>query len=1015
MSALAARFSESSRASRARRSLPAVLFLACATARASEAAELPLLSQTLVEVRDNYFDTRRIVPGAMLAGALEEVEKTVPEVMVEGEVASGTIRVTVGAATQDFDVSRMDSVERLQAAMVAVMRFVVERLVTPMKPSEIERAAVNGMLATLDGHSLVLEPRVYRGMRLNTRGEHAGVGLVIAVRNGDVAVVKVYGNTPARRADIRPGDVVTEIGERSTAGMDLEEVVDLLRGRPGSTVAMSIVRPGVAVPLRLHLVRDRVLVPAIASARLLDAGVGYVKVSGFSATTARSLRAAIDAERIQAGGRLRGLILDLRGNRGGILEQAMDVSDLFLSEGTIVKMVARSERQEARARRDRGDLGDLAMVVLVDGASAAASEIVASALRDNERALVIGRQTFGDGLVQVLFEHGDPRSEEGGAVKISVGQLFTPRGAAIQQAGIVPDVLLLPGRILPGAVSWFAPPRVAGEADLERRREKRAEESRPRAEKAALELHYLLADEAGGTGAVEAKGRDAARRTAERLEQEAANAIPDEFTEDYPIRFARDLLARAPVPDRRKQLEAAKALVAEQQADEERRLEASLAQLGVNWSAGPTEDGQRAVVTVSPPPGSGARAGETVSWTVTVENRGNRPFHRLRAWTAGGAGSVLDRREFLFGLVKPGEKRSWTVRLELPRSLDTRRHDATLHFEADSGSVPPDVATSLDVVQQPRPLFAFSAQVDDEANGNGDGVVEPGEAVSLRVDVRNAGAGPSGEKTYLSVKNLAGEKVLIRKGRVVIGALKPGEVKTALLPIDVRKGLDLDGIPLRLQIVDETAEELLSERIELPVRADGPMRAPAQGGVQVAGDTLLRSGAADAAAPVALARRGAVLPALARVGGHYKVEWEKGRFGFVPIEAVQVRRTARRTGAVAEVWQRQAPHIALVPDPAKGAAVVDGEKWRVEGTAAAPPPPGGGGTPLRDVLILVNGRKIFLKVVPERSATGPIDFAAEVALRPGDNTVTVIAREDEELQAHRTVHVYRRTPVGAGR
>jgi carboxyl-terminal processing protease len=208
-------------------------------------------------------------------------------------------------------------------------------------------------------------------------------------------------------------------------------------------------------------------------------------------------------------------------------------------------------------------------------------------------------------------------------------------------------------------------------------------------------------------------------------------------------------------------------------------------------------------------------------------------------------------------------------------------------------------------------------------------------------------------------------------------------------------------------VVDEKLEEFISEKVEIPVAPPAPSRQPATGAVKVVALlTPVRSGASPSSAPLAEAARGAVLPVTARIGNLYKVEWEKGRFGFVSAEDVQPAK-GKREGTVTRVWQREPPRIAVSPDPAKGAAVVEGEKLHLTGTASIPA--GSPSTKLRDVFIFVNDQKVFFKVVPE-GKTGDIQFAADVPLKPGNNTVTVVAREDEEFQSRRSLIVHRREP-----
>ena len=1001
--------------------------------------QLPVFSRAIHYVAENYVDPKRIDPKAMVVGALDMIEKTVAEVMVEGDAKSGKLTLTVGASSRPLDLGGVDSIYKVRAVMGEAVSFIQQNLVAHKNLREIEYAATNGMLSTLDPHSLLLEPKMFREMRLQTKGEFGGLGFVIAMRDGNLTVVRVLKNTPAQKAGIKPKDVITKIGEQSTVNMDLQDAVDRLRGKPSSHVAITVRRPAWPDARRFDLAREVISVETVPQAKLLANGVGYVKLSQFSANTTRDLQTAIAQQRSQAGGQLKGLVLDLRGNPGGLLEQAISVSDLFLSEGVIVKTVGDGMRMHEvkEAHADRDDMTGLPLVVIVNNSSASASEIVAGALKNNNRALVIGRQTFGKGSVQVLYDFSDPaKPSEESALKLTIAQYLTPGDLSIQEVGVAPDVALLPGRALKDAVNYFAPPRSMGEVDLDKHfanpseatasqseAQKRAEERRASAEKAALELRYLLdenEDQLAKAMKADEKREAAARAhgesgieelTPEQQEDEDLDANPDELKEDYQIRFARDLLARAPFADRPRLLEAAKGFVAERRAEEDTRLVQKLAALGVDWTAGPVQGVARPVVTVSPPPGKPIVAGETLPWTVTVENKGDGALRRLRAWSNVEKWPLLDRREFVFGLVKPGEKRSWTVPVKLPKGLDSRHDEVKLHFEDDGGRAPPDALTAVDVVENPKPAFAFSTQIEDDAAGNGDGLVQRGEEVTLRVDVKNDGKGPSGDKTYVSLKNLGDEKVFIKKGRVVVGQLAPGEVKSALLELEVKRGLKPDTMPLRLMIVDEKLDEYVSERLEIPVAAEGKGRVPAGGAVRVtAPQATLRSGASASVPPIALAKKGALLPVTGKVGEFYKVEWQKGRSAFAHAHDVEPAPAAKAgaAAAAAEVFQREPPRIALNPGSEAGAPVVTTEKLHLTGTASVPPGAAGLHNKLRDVFIFANEQKVFFKVVPESGASNRMDFAADVPLKPGNNVVTVFAREDDEFQGRRTFYVYRR-------
>jgi carboxyl-terminal processing protease len=872
-------------------------------------------------------------------------------------------------------------------------------------------------------------------MKLQTRGEFGGLGFVIAMRDGNLTVVKVLKGTPAQRAGVKGKDVIQKIEEQSTINMDLQDAVDRLRGKPQTKVSITIMRPGWNEPKRLHLTREVIQVETVPQAHLLEGNVGYVKLSQFSANTTRDLTNAIQEQVKAAGGKLEGLVLDLRGNPGGLLEQAIQVSDVFLSDGVIVKTVGGGDKQRINevkeASSDSADLTRLPLVVIVNNSSASASEIVAGALKNNGRALVVGRQTFGKGSVQVLHDFSEPgRQSEEAALKLTIAQYLTPGDVSIQEVGIPPDVLLLPGRALKEQVNYFAPPRSMGEADLDAHFSNPSsgppgagavpppeKEKKRRVEKAPLELRYLLdekEDEVARALKKEGDGEDPATPHAgleispEQQEDEAAEADPDRFVEDYQTRFARELLKRAPYADRARQLEGAKALVAQRHHEEEARLAKRLGELGVDWSDGQVSGTPRAAVHLSPPTGRDFRAGETVQWAVTVENKGDAPFKRLRGWTQAEKNPLLDRREFVFGTVRPGERRTWTVPVKIPKGTDSRRDEVTIRFEDDAGKAPPELATSFGVVEVSKPVFAFSVQLDDKVGGNGDGLAQRGETFSVRVDVRNAGTGASGDKTYVSLKNLGDEKLFIKKGRDVLGAIKPGETRSTSLEVELRRGSKSEELPVRVQIVDERMEEFVSEKLAWPVAKDEPTVTPSRTLVRIdAPEAVVRTGAAPSAWPIASAKKGAVLSADARVGDFWRVEWQKGRFGFVADADVKPSK-GQRSGAVAATWQREPPRIAITPDPMKGAPVVEGDTFRLQGTASVPQSSDASAKRLRDVFVFVNDQKVFFKVVPETATASSLDFQTDLPLKPGNNVVTVFAREDEEFQTRRSVVIYRR-------
>jgi len=329
--------------------------------------------------------------------------------------------------------------------------------VEPVLDRDVVENAINGMLQGLDPHSSYMNPRSFRDMQVQTRGEFGGLGIEVTQENGYVKVISPIDETPAARAGVRPGDLITHINAQSTQGLTLQEAVEQMRGERGSTIRLTIRREGERNPVELSLTRD-VIRPQVARFRLDGNDIAYVRLSAFNEQTEGALRRAITAMRNQAGGNLKGVVLDLRNNPGGLLDQAIQVSDDFLEQGEIVSTRARRAEDAQRWNARAGDIAQgLPIVVLINAGSASASEIVAGALQDHRRAVVMGVKSFGKGSVQTVMP-----IPGNGAIRLTTARYYTPSGRSIQATGIEPDIEVLAARPDPNA------PVRDREADLRR-------------------------------------------------------------------------------------------------------------------------------------------------------------------------------------------------------------------------------------------------------------------------------------------------------------------------------------------------------------------------------------------------------------------------------------------------------------------------------------------------------------------------------------------------------------------
>lgn len=303
-------------------------------------------------------------------------------------------------------------------------------------------SAIRGMLSGLDPHSSYLDKEEYRDLQVGTSGEFGGLGIEVGMEDGFVKVIAPIDDTPAERAGLKAGDLIIRIDDKPVKGISLNDAVNVMRGKPGTEIVLTILREGADRPFNVDLVRDVIQVASVKN-RTLEPGYGYVRVSHFQSRTTEDLLTALSELEKKNDGELKGLVLDLRNNPGGVLNSAVGVSDAFLGGGLIVYTKGRIDDSELQFKAGPDDvLKGAPIVVLVNEGSASASEIVAGALQDHKRAIIMGRPTFGKGSVQTIVPIDDST-----ALKLTTARYYTPSGRSIQALGIVPDIVLTRGEL----------------------------------------------------------------------------------------------------------------------------------------------------------------------------------------------------------------------------------------------------------------------------------------------------------------------------------------------------------------------------------------------------------------------------------------------------------------------------------------------------------------------------------------------------------------------------------------
>lgn len=946
---------------------------------------LTIFNKTLIRIKDRYVDPARVDPKKMLFAALDSVQYNIPEVLVEPDAARNKITVAVNDKREVFDTSDVDSPWRMTIKLKKVFRFIETNMNAGTDLAKIEYAAVNGMLTTLDPHSVLMDPEAARDMDVSTSGKFGGLGIVIRMIERKLTVVKPMKDTPAWRAGVKPGDHIVRINSEQTENLTSNEAVDRMRGDPKTRVTLWVERKGQNGLLKFELERAVIRVTQVEH-KLLDKGVGYIKVKQFSKGIAGDVA---EAMREMSGKGATSWILDLRYNPGGLLEEAVQLSDLFVDSGTVVTTVSGRDREARRAERGFGDTSS-SLAVLVNGGSASASEIVAGALKNLDRAAIIGTRTFGKGSVQELYDNED-RSK----LKLTIAQYLTPGDRSIQNVGIVPDIQLqrmyVPEKndAPTDFVRLLAPSRSYGEKDLDAHLVSTYAKD---TDKPAFEVPFIVERKKP------AAGEDAP--TAPPNDEDDPDV--DEIVEDFEMKFAKELVASVRTNNRSKLVAGASRLIGKVRGEEEKKLVAELQKIGVDWT-GPGSDTGTANLEVSltTSPAKNLKAGDLVDVTATVKNTGTAPAYRVLS-RIQGEDPVFEDTELPVGKIAPGETKTFTAKMQVPKDALDRVDRLGLEVKEARNAPARVIPTELRIEAAPRPVFAYSYQLIDE--GNGDGLVQRGEKYKLVVNVKNTGAGPTSDATVL-LRNATGDGLILSKSRFELKdtPLAPNQTREIEFPLATDATLQGDEMIVELMAYDAALDVQTSEKLKFKV-------SPSVNGVAGKGDVTvrtaatIRAGASDDATSIGQAPKGASYPVLGTYGPYTKVKLAS-RVGFLPSSSLGQGGGAS-AGTYTQAWNSTPPVIDLNLKGLETSA----ETYRLSGTVKDE-------EHVEDVYIFVSNsrakidsRKVFYRSNRGGKNAKLLDFTTDLPLWPGSNMVTVVARANSEVKSVKTMFVYRDTP-----
>ncbi len=926
----------------------------------SKLSELRILNRVVLLVKEQYVEPERFDPRGMLLAALRAVEQKVPEVVI-GEPVNDDILVQVGKKSRNFSIGGMTSLWDLSFRLRDIFRFMETDLSKEIPRDEIEYAAANGMLSKLDPHSIVLEPKYSKEMKLATRGEFGGLGVVIGLRDGFLTVISPLEGTPAAKAGLKALDKIIKINENSTVNLGLDEAVDQLRGKPGTSVMLTVERKGETAARRINVVRDIIKVDSVSS-QLLDNRFAYLKIKAFHGNTAQDMKVAISQMEKKSKNKLAGLILDFRNNPGGLLDQSIAIADLFLDGGVVVitqgALAKNREEEKANAGPQKTRLP---IVVLVNGGSASASEIVAGAIKNRGRGIVIGEQTFGKGSVQMLYDFPDKSS-----LKLTIAQYLTPGDESIQSVGITPDILLKPMFANDKKRILLFPEMRTREEDLE----SHLDDTRIIKRKPAYELAYLS-------------------KILEPSEEEQRQVLT-KYQEDYEISFAKKLLAKTKGSKKEDLLLAAADVVEKERKIEAQKLLYALKDLGIDWTL-LTKNAAKSVLTARVVSPLTVKAGDILTVNLEIKNTGKLPVYRVYG-ISDSATPLFAGREFLYGKLMPGQKGLWNVEFKIPKEALSRQDLIRVQIKGNDDLLLTSIDVPIIVEGLARSILAYTYYLDDAQRGNGDGFLEVGEQADLVVLIKNIGLGVA-EEPWVLLKNINGSELFVNEGRRKMPSLKPGETSSERLSFTLRE--EVPETKVQLHVYDGVMGDFWSEKIPFVVKKGTLKVNKLDGTVEILTDKTALCGTADGKG-IVLAYLPAGLQASLQtsVGDFFRVRVSDNLSGFVHKNDVQklaiVGNVKKKTTIQPLiVYRRTPPKISFSQGTVKPIVAKNLYKLSVSISSESS---------VRDAFLFVNDQKVFYKLFD--AGQSQLTFDREIKLKPGINIVTVVAREDNDY-AHR--------------
>lgn len=763
----------------------------------SQPNQVKKITRACALIQRNYYDPGRIDPQKMLEGGLHALANRIPEMIVSfPNPRARSFKLELDRDVIEFTYPPLRKLFDILEPTTKVFNFLAEKYSGEVDVDDQEYTFIAGLLNSLDPHSNILTPKIYEEFKTQTSGEYGGIGIVIGVKDEELTVISTLEEGPAIKAGLKSDDKIREIDGQPTINMPVNDAVEKLRGQVNTTVNLLIGRKQTN-DFNVELTREQIVIKSV-KAKLVERNsqrVGVIALRSFQEESYGELIRALEGFTQNAP--LDAIILDMRNNPGGLLDQAIEIADKFLKDGTVVLTVGADNAEESATKATIGnDLTDPKMVVLINEGSASASEIVAGALKNNNRAVILGANSFGKGSVQTLFNLRD-----GAALKLTIAQYLTPGRVSIQAVGIMPDILLTPTSVDNATIN-IVPDEAIGEKNLDDHLENI---ELTRQEKPFYTLSYLV-------------------ESTESEESSYTMNIKPET--DYFLNLAVNLVTKVKNRNRTDMLPEMALLLDQEMTTQESKIVAALGKNNIDWTESATGTDEKPLLHFSSSfklkgsetPIQELNAGDEVILTIEGRNDGSQTIERLVGVISAEA-HLFKEKELVLGRISPSETKTATLPIKIPEDMINYEETIGITFYTKKQHEVARLEVPTKLVAAAKTSLSYSYEIIDngsyDSKGNGNALPEQGENIILAIDVNNQSSFPT-QAIDINLVNKEGGHIYLSKGRATIDNIPPNSSKQALLAFTVNPNITKDIMEIDLSIVEKKRRTSLADTLKLP-------------------------------------------------------------------------------------------------------------------------------------------------------------------------------------------------------